>query len=102
MFQVIYCILLCNVFRLLETCTKGSYCIEENVGPGAQRLAFEVRIYRAAAVYGWATPRQTALEVFHFLCRFYAIFCVVILHQLPAVFILHFYDFSVECCQPFL
>jgi len=36
-----------------------------------------------------------------FLCRFYAIYCVVILHHLPAVFILHFYDFSVACCQPF-
>jgi len=32
---------------------------------------------------------------------FYAIHCVVILHHLPAVFILHFYDFSVACCQPF-
>jgi len=24
------------------------------------------------------------------------------LHHLPTVFILHFYDFSVACCQPFL
>jgi len=37
-----------------------------------------------------------------FLCTFYAIYCVVIHHHLPAVFILHFYDFSVACCQPFL
>jgi len=28
-----------------------------------------------------------------FLCTFYAIYCVVILHHLPSVFILHFYDF---------
>jgi len=28
---------------LLETCTKCSYFIEENMGPGAQRLAFEVK-----------------------------------------------------------
>jgi len=32
-----------------------------------------------------------------FLCRFYAIYCVVILHHLPAFFILHFYVFSVAC-----
>ena len=37
-----------------------------------------------------------------FLCRFYAIYCVVILHQLPAVFILHFCDFSVAYYQQFL
>ena len=36
-----------------------------------------------------------------FLCTLYAIYCVVILHHLPTVFILHFYDFSVACCQPF-
>jgi len=36
------------------------------------------------------------------LCRFCPIYCVVILHHLPAVFISHFYDFSVACCQPFL
>jgi len=28
---------------LLETCTKCSYFIEENIPPGAQRLAFEVK-----------------------------------------------------------
>ena len=37
-----------------------------------------------------------------FLCTFYAIYCVVILHHLPAVFVLHCYDFSVACCQQFL
>jgi len=36
-----------------------------------------------------------------FLCRFYAIYFVVILHHLLAVFILHFHVFSVACCQPF-
>ena len=30
-------------FWLLETCTKCSYFIEENMQPGAQRLAFEVK-----------------------------------------------------------
>jgi len=30
-------------FWLLETCTKCSYFIEENIRPGAQRLAFEVK-----------------------------------------------------------
>jgi len=30
-------------FWLLETCTKCSYIIHENVRPGAQRLAFEVK-----------------------------------------------------------
>jgi len=37
-----------------------------------------------------------------FLCRFYANYCVIILHHLPAVFIVYFCDFSVACCQPFL
>jgi len=37
-----------------------------------------------------------------FLCTFYGIYCVFILHHLPAVFILHFYDFSVACCESFL
>jgi len=35
-------------FWLLETCTKYSYFIEENIQPGTQRLAFEVRVYRTA------------------------------------------------------
>ena len=30
-------------FWMLETCTKCSYVIEENMRPGAQRLAFEVK-----------------------------------------------------------
>ena len=30
-------------FRLLETCAKCSYFIEENMRPGVQRLAFEVK-----------------------------------------------------------
>jgi len=30
-------------FWLLETCTKCSYFIEENIRPGTQRLAFEVK-----------------------------------------------------------
>jgi len=30
-------------FGLLETCTKCSYFIEENLRPGTQRLAFEVK-----------------------------------------------------------
>jgi len=39
-----------------------------------------------------------------FLCTFYTIYCVVILHLIISqqVFILHFYDFSVACCQSFL
>jgi len=42
-------------FWLLETCTKCSYFIEENIRPGAQRLAFEVRVYRTPATYiPWA------------------------------------------------
>ena len=36
-------------FWLLETCTKCSYFIQENIRPGAQRLAFEVRVYRTPA-----------------------------------------------------
>jgi len=51
-------------FWLLETCTKCSYFIEENIRPGAQRLAFEVmyeyivrqpRIYRGLAFCAWAS-----------------------------------------------
>jgi len=38
-------------FWLLETCTKCSYFIEENIRPSAQRLAFEVRVYRTPATY---------------------------------------------------
>ena len=42
-------------FWLLETCTKCSYFIEENIRPGAQRLAFEVRVYRTPATNApWA------------------------------------------------
>jgi len=33
-------------FWLLETWTKCSYFIEENIWPGDQRLGFEVRVYR--------------------------------------------------------
>jgi len=36
-----------------------------------------------------------------FLCRFYSIYCAVILHYLPAIFVKHLYVFSVTCCQPF-
>ena len=36
-------------FWLLETCTKCSYFMEENIRPGAQRLAFEVRVYHTPA-----------------------------------------------------
>ena len=36
-------------FWLMETCTKCSYFIEENIRPGAQRLAFEVQVYRPPA-----------------------------------------------------
>ena len=51
-------------FWLLETCTKYSYFLEENIRPGAQRLAFEVkyeyivrkpRIYRGPAFCAWAS-----------------------------------------------
>jgi len=37
-----------------------------------------------------------------FLCRRYSICCVAIFHHLPVFFIIHFYIFSVACCQPFL
>ena len=55
-------------FWLLETCTKCSYFIEENIRPGAQRLAFEVkyeyivrrpRIYRVPVFCGWASFQTT-------------------------------------------
>jgi len=36
-------------FRLLETCRNCLYFIEENIRPGAQGLAFEVRVYRTPA-----------------------------------------------------
>jgi len=51
-------------FMLLETCTKCSYFTEENIPPGAQRLAFEVkyeyivhqpRIYRGPGFCAFAT-----------------------------------------------
>ena len=51
-------------FWLLETCTKCSYILQENIRPGAQRLAFEVkyecivrqpRIYRGPAFCAWAS-----------------------------------------------
>ena len=51
-------------FWLLETWTKCLYCIEENIRPGAQRLAFEVkyeyivrrsRIYHGPAFCTWAS-----------------------------------------------
>jgi len=58
-------------FWLLETCTKCSYFIEENIRPGAQRLAFEVRVYRTPVheyTVGrrpalWQVSRQPALDV---------------------------------------
>ena len=55
-------------FWLLETSTKCSYFIEENIRPGAQRLAFEVkyeyivrrpRIYRGPAACTWASFQTT-------------------------------------------
>jgi len=51
-------------FCLLETCTKCSYFIGENIRPGAQQLAFEVkyeyivrqpRIFRGSAFCAWAS-----------------------------------------------
>jgi len=56
-------------FWLLETCTKCSYFIEENIWPGAQRLAFEVkyeyivrgpRIYRGPVACTWASFQTTS------------------------------------------
>ena len=58
-------------FWLLETCTKCSYFIEENIRPGAQRLATEVkyeyivrrpRIYRVPAFCGWASFQTTGVR----------------------------------------
>jgi len=55
-------------FWFLETCTKCSYFIEENIRPGAQRLAFEVkyeyivrrpRTYRGSAACSWANFQTT-------------------------------------------
>ena len=45
-------------FWLLETCTKCSYFIEENIRPGTQRLAFEVKyeyIVRRSTNIPWAS-----------------------------------------------
>ena len=56
-------------FWLLETCTKCSYFLEENIRPSAQRLAFEVWVYRTPATnIPWAgvlrqVSRQAAIEV---------------------------------------
>jgi len=56
-------------FWLLETFTKCWYFVEENIRPGAQWLAFEVKyeymvrrpwIYRGMAVCGWASFQTTA------------------------------------------
>ena len=55
-------------FWLLETCSKCSYFIEENIRTGAQRLAFEVkyqyivrwpRICRGPAFCGWESFQTT-------------------------------------------
>jgi len=55
-------------FWLLETCTKCSYFIEENIRTGTQRLAFEVkyeyivrrpRLYRGPVVYSSASFQTT-------------------------------------------
>ena len=55
-------------FWLLETCTKCSYFVEENMQPGAQRLALKwstsisctgPRTYRAPALCGWASFQAT-------------------------------------------
>jgi len=59
-------------FWLLETCTKCSYFIEENIRPGAQRLAFEVKyeyivrrphIYHGPAASLGQVSRQPVLDV---------------------------------------
>ena len=47
-------------FWLLETCTKCSYFIEENIRPGTQRLAFEVRVY-LTPVHEHTVGRRSAL-----------------------------------------
>ena len=58
-------------FWLLEACTKCSYFIEENIRPGVQRLAFEVkyehivrrpRTYRGPAFCGWASFQTTGVR----------------------------------------
>jgi len=58
-------------FWLLETCTKCSYFIEEDIRPGAQRLALEVkyeyivcqpRIYRGRAFCAWASFQTTGVR----------------------------------------
>jgi len=55
-------------FWLLETCTKSSYFVEENIRPSAQRLAFEVkykcivrrpRMYHGPAACTWASFQTT-------------------------------------------
>jgi len=47
-------------------------------------------------------PSRYLTTFCEFICRFYAIYYVVILHHLPVFFILHFYIFSAARCQPFL
>ena len=53
-------------FWLLETCTKYSYFIGENMRPCAQRLAFQVRVYRSLIqeyiVVRWSTVRQVSRQ----------------------------------------
>ena len=58
-------------FWLLETWTKCSYFVEENIRPGAQRLAFEVKyeyiirqrwIYRGPVFCGWASFQTTGVR----------------------------------------
>ena len=58
-------------FWLLETWTKCSYFIEENIRPGSQRLAFEVkyeyfvrrpRIYRGPAFCAWVSFQTTGVR----------------------------------------
>ena len=76
-------------FWLLETCTKYSYFIEENIWPGAQRLAFEVKyeyivrrpqIYHGPAVCGWASFKTTGarcvnITQFIFHASFFKLIC---------------------------
>ena len=85
-------------FWLLETWTKCLYCIEENIRPGAQRLAFEVkyeyivrrsRIYHGPAFCTWASF-QTSGDwsvnlILHFVF-FLSFHCVTIFKLLSTVF----------------
>ena len=48
-------------FWLLETCTKCSYFIEENIRPGAQRLAFEVKYKSIYTGHEHTVGRQPVL-----------------------------------------